>query len=45
MRPDVGAMVTSVIILSLRPVCPMRTDVQDGKCIFRNVTSLQELDV
>ena len=30
-------MVTSVIILSLRPVRPMRPDAQDGKCIFRDV--------
>ena len=29
-------MVTSVIILSLRPVHPMRPDAQDGKCIFRD---------
>ena len=29
-------MVTSVIILSLRPVRPMRPDAQDGKCIFRD---------
>ena len=30
-------MITSVIILSLRPVRPMRPDAQDGKCIFRDV--------
>ena len=35
---DVGAMVTSVIILSLRPVRPMRPDAQDRKCIFRDVS-------
>ena len=36
LRPDVGPMVTSVIILSLYPVRPMRPDTQDGKCIFRD---------
>ena len=29
-------MVASVIILSLRPVRPMRPDARDGKCIFRD---------
>lgn len=35
-RPDVGAMVTSIIILSLRPVHPMRPDAQDAKWTFRD---------
>ena len=38
-RPDVGGMVTSVIILSLHPARPMRPDAQDGKYIFRYVVS------
>ena len=36
-------MVTSVIILSLRPVRPMRPDAQDGKCIFRDATCPPEI--
>ena len=44
-RPDVGAMVTSVIILSLRPVRPMRPDAQDGKCIFRDVVAVENIAV
>ena len=34
--PNVVEVTASVIILSLRPVRPMRPDAQDGKCIFRD---------
>ena len=44
-RPNVGAMVNSVIILSLRPVRPMRPDAQDGKCIFRDVKATRKESV
>ena len=35
-RPDVGGMVTSIIILSVRPARPNCPDAQDEKCIFRD---------